>query len=138
GLSLRPLVETGAVEEWRDNVCYDFESCGRVIRSSQYKYAMAYKHSGFYDDLLVDAKTGQPKAFEPGQGHTYERLPRCLLFDMKNDPWELTNLAEDPAYAEVIVEHERMLRDDWEAKMIPGSHFDRGKRASAIRLNRPL
>ncbi|MCC6489849.1 MAG: sulfatase [Candidatus Hydrogenedentes bacterium] len=50
-------------------------------------------------------------------GHPAERLftvprPREELYDRKTDPWELTNLAEDPEYAKVLAELRKIL-DTW-------------------------
>ncbi len=35
------------------------------------------------------------------------------LFDLANDPWEMNNLAEDPAHAEILAEH-RAAVDRWQ------------------------
>lgn len=40
------------------------------------------------------------------------------LFDLKNDPWEMENLAEHTQYASVLADHARLLRD-WERHMDP-------------------
>jgi len=50
-------------------------------------------------------------------GHPAERLfavprPREELYDRKTDPWELTNLADDPAHAQTLAELRRVL-DAW-------------------------
>jgi hypothetical protein len=50
-------------------------------------------------------------------GQPAERLftvprPREELYDRKIDPWELTNLAEDPAHAQTLVELRGIL-DTW-------------------------
>jgi choline-sulfatase len=44
--------------------------------------------------------------------------PVEMLFDMENDPGETQNLANDSQYAQVLVEHRRMLRE-WENKLDP-------------------
>lgn len=43
------------------------------------------------------------------EGKTYDRM----LFDHKNDPLELDNLAEKPAYAETVLGLSRKLRERW-------------------------
>lgn len=81
GRSLRPLLQGDANIEWRDFVYSEFQQKGRVIRSDDFKYVH------FEDDPIEQ------------------------LFDMKNDPWEMTNLYEDPAYADVLKDHRKMLAD---------------------------
>ena len=44
------------------------------------------------------------------------------LFDLKNDPWELNNLAESEAYREKLNEMRRKLfklRDEWDDEATP-------------------
>ena len=47
---------------------------------------------------------------------TFGDEPAVQLFDMQQDPWEMTNLAEEARYADVIADHRRML-EDWNARM---------------------
>jgi len=73
---------------WRDHLVCDWKGEGKIVRTSQYK--------------LV----------------TYANEPQVQLFDMQQDPWEMTNLAGDPAKAGVIEEHRKLLTE-WNARMEP-------------------
>lgn len=80
GRSVRELAEGRDVADWRDYVTVERGS-GRMIRGERYKYCV-------YDN-------GDP----------------CEdLFDLREDPGEMKNLAGDAEYAEVLAEHRRQLR----------------------------
>jgi choline-sulfatase len=86
GLSLRHLA-AGKKVGWRKFVVTEVRvDHGRLLRSSDYKLI------AFRDD------------------------PKLLLFDMKNDPGETKNLANDPAYREILDQHIEML-EKWEADL---------------------
>jgi len=74
--------------EWREFVASECQVIGRVIRTPRYKYVH------------------------------YEGDPVEQLFDMKADPWETRNLYDDPAYASVMNDHRRLLRE-WQAHLRP-------------------
>ncbi len=76
----------GRQPEWRDHLVCDWKAEGKVVRTPQYK--------------LV----------------TYANEPKVQLFDMQQDPWEMTTLADDPRFAGVIDEHRKLL-DAWNARM---------------------
>ena len=44
--------------------------------------------------------------------HAYDKRPRIELFDMKQDPHQMKNVANDPEYAEVVKELQRWLLDE--------------------------
>lgn len=44
--------------------------------------------------------------------HAYDKRPRIELFDMKQDPHQMKNVANDPEYAEVVKELQRRLLDE--------------------------
>lgn len=89
GLSLRPLLEGKAPQEWREFVVSEHHNdLGRMVRTADWKYVH------------------------------YKNEPIEQLFDMKNDPWEMKNLYDDPKYAEVMQAHRKRL-EEWEGKMIP-------------------
>ncbi|MCX7012826.1 MAG: sulfatase-like hydrolase/transferase [Candidatus Sumerlaeota bacterium] len=77
-------VAEGNASTWRDFVISHTGLNGRMIRTNQYK--------------LI----------------TYKDDPVAQLFNMKNDPWETKNLAEETALASVVEEHRKTL-DDYEA-----------------------
>lgn len=87
GVTLKPLVAGGKPEKWRESFFYEhwFTANGRIVpsegvRDSRWKY-------GRY---LV------PEKIEQGESRWEE------LFDLKSDPNETVNLANDPAYANVL------------------------------------
>ena len=124
GRSLRPLLEGKTDGEWRDNVYSEMQHTGRMIRTAQYKYVKFYKKSRDQDKPFVTAD-GSATQFVPGQTAEYQVNPVKLLFDMKEDPWETVNLADDSKYADVIAAHEKILKEEYEAHLIPGVHYDR-------------
>jgi len=94
GLDLAPLVRGESqgleregvmlefVAELRPNIVFH-EETWRGIRTRRYKYT-----------VLGDAHGGKPWQF----------------FDLDDDPYELTNLIDDPAYSEEIRRHHQLLR----------------------------
>jgi len=78
----------GSATEWRTSLQIQSEVEGRAIRTHTYKY-IAYR-----DDSAEQ------------------------LFDLRADPWELDNLAEDSAYTSVLEEH-RALQEEHEAVLEP-------------------
>jgi arylsulfatase A-like enzyme len=102
GTSLRRAVEQGGrlerdyvvmhIAPGRRNHPEQSQIEGRMVRSTRYKYV----------------------AFDWGKNPEQ-------LFDLREDPGELTNLAPDPAYADVMRSHRQML-SDW--KQRTGDPFD--------------
>ena len=126
GFNLRPIVDVdgAGVQTWRDNVYSNWQITGRNIRTKRYKWAMRYQYSGNFEKPFVRKSDGAYSQFVPGRGEDFAEYPNELLFDLESDPWELNNLADDPQYASVVRQHREILRD-WEAKLIPGVHYDR-------------
>ena len=60
---------------------------------------------------------------------TYTAEGRCYRIDLRLRPdgrtGEIRKLAEEARYAGVVKAHEEILRRDFEAKFIPGRHYDR-------------
>jgi len=73
---------------WRDHLVCDWKAAGKIVRTPEYK--------------LV----------------TYADEPKMQLFDMRQDPWEMTNLADDARFAATIQEHRRLL-EAWNARLEP-------------------
>jgi choline-sulfatase len=81
GRSVRPIAEGKTVSSWRS--CLAVEGTAwRMIRTARYKYVV----------------------YEEGQR-------REQLIDLEKDPGEMKNLASDPQYRGVLMEHRRLL---WE------------------------
>ncbi len=74
--------------EWREFVAAECFIAGRMIRTPQFKYI------------------------------TYKGDPVEQLFDMKNDPWEVENLATESRHSSVIEDHRKLLAE-WEATLKP-------------------
>jgi arylsulfatase A-like enzyme len=97
GRSVRPLAEGKAVEPRRDFVVSQTAN-GRMVRTDRFKYCL-------YDS-----------------GEHREQLT-----DLKDDPGEMKNLAETPAFRNVLDQHRQLLKG-WVEKMgdrIAASYIDR-------------
>jgi len=129
GYSLRSLLEGKKVSKWRDNVYIELRRTGRIIKTKQYKYVMAYKESRKSDRKTLESvfltKDGKASEFIQGEGRRFQVEPVKMLFDIKNDPWEMNNLAENSKYKDVIAEYENILHNEWEDKLLPGHQFTR-------------
>ncbi len=79
GISIKPLVGGKPVSFSRDHVVVESKA-GRMIRTGRFKYVV----------------------YEDGEH-------REQLTDLATDPGEMANLAEDPKYRNVLVEHQRLL-----------------------------
>jgi len=98
----------------------------RSCRKGPYKYIRSYQPFNF-DGLMNNYRYLQLayrqwlKLYNEGalnelQARFFETRPPELLFDVENDPYETTNLAEDPAYAATLSEMRETL-DDWVTQM---------------------
>jgi len=89
GMSLRPILE-GKKTDWRSFVVAEStnvgDHLGRMVRSKNYKY-------------IIYANDGKEQ-----------------LFDLKNDPGELKNLASNPEFVSVLRQHRSLLKN-WEASI---------------------
>jgi arylsulfatase A-like enzyme len=89
----------GRATSWRDHLQVQTLVEGRVIRSQDYKYV------------------------------TFRGDPKELLFDLRNDPWETDDLAEDSTYASVLEDHRRM-QVEFEAQLENTALSDEGWHAA--------
>ena len=80
GRSVRALAEGRRPQSWRDQVITESQN-GRMLRTDRYKY----------------------NVYETGNH-------REQLIDLKNDPGEMLNLAEDASYKEILEDHRKRLR----------------------------
>lgn len=95
GTSLRPLLEDNAGDDWQD-VAYH-----RYWMHKDY-YHNAFAHYGVRDSrhkliYWYNEALGQPGAFDG------EEPPEWELFDCHEDPNELRNIANDPAFRDVFL-----------------------------------
>ncbi|MBM3333479.1 sulfatase-like hydrolase/transferase [Candidatus Sumerlaeota bacterium] len=81
GRSVRPLAEGRKPDAWRDVLATESKHC-RTIRTARFKYTV----------------------YDIGQR-------REALVDLEKDPGEMKNLAADPAFRRVLVEHRQLLRE---------------------------
>ncbi len=81
GRSVRALAEGRTPASWRETIVTE-NGGSRMLRSARYKY--------------VVYATGKRNE---------------MLTDMKEDPGEMKNLALDPAFASVLTEHRRLLKE---------------------------
>jgi choline-sulfatase len=80
GRSVRAIAAGGAPAGWRQDLVVECTG-GRCLRTRRYKYTLW---------------EGQE--------------PREMLIDMEKDPGEMTNLASSPAWAPILADHRRRLR----------------------------
>lgn len=126
GRSLKSLIETGEPRDDMYVAFSEFKHTGRVVRKGDFKYVKIYEYSGEPDKPFVRLEDGQPEKFQTCAGSSrYKTTPYQLLFNLKNDPWEITDLSADPSYSLKIQELDSLLAEEWEKKIIPGTHFDR-------------
>ncbi|MDA7920642.1 sulfatase-like hydrolase/transferase [Verrucomicrobiales bacterium] len=103
GASLLPLME-GREEDWRTDVFLEnlFTDQGYprhdAVRSEQYKYIRYFSRENDRKQYLPDGIAGEEPIYEE-------------LFDLKNDPTEQVNLAENHAFAEVLKAHRERCRE---------------------------
>ncbi len=102
------FLRKGKYSYWRNYQPYNFDGLHNFYR---------YKQPAFREwrDL---AKAGK---LNDVQSAFYEARPPEQLFDLSTDPHEINNLAADPAYADVLVELRRMLRE--KVKSLPDVGF---------------
>ena len=90
----------------RGSACYPIRS----VRSARYKYIRNLNHeSPFYNLLSTGDRTLLAKWAEYGKSdpavaalaRRYKHRPAEELYDVRNDPFEMHNLANDPAIAQV-------------------------------------
>jgi len=126
GRRLKQLLEKGETDDVMDFAVAEFQHTGRVVRKTDYKYVKIYEYSGVPDAPFIRLEDGKPEKFQPCAGSSrYKTLPNKLLFNLREDPWETNDLSKNPAYALKISEMDLFLAEEWEKKMIPGTHFDR-------------
>lgn len=103
----------------------------RFFRKGKYSYWRSYQPFNF-DGLHNFYRYKQPAFCEwrdlakagklnPVQSAFYEARPPEQLFDLEKDPHEITNLADDPAYADILFDMRRALQK--KVKSLPDLGF---------------
>ncbi|PZF57852.1 sulfatase [Curtobacterium sp. MCSS17_008] len=103
GRSFLPLLKGEEIADWPDAMYYRYWEHDDPIHAAPAHYGIrtdSYKLLYFYG-----AGLGVPGASEA------EFEPEWELYDLKSDPEEMRNVADDPAYADVRVDLERKLAE---------------------------
>jgi hypothetical protein len=85
----------------------DGESLMPTLRSPAIENARAILLEAYAGDQIIGLRTSRYLYTEWDTDHV---LPEVELYDTYTDPYELTNLAANPAYAGVVVDLRRQLR----------------------------
>jgi arylsulfatase A-like enzyme len=95
-----PYIKDGvAAETHRESLGAAYEYSQRMFRDARYKLI-----------VYCEVPENAPKpGTTPGSNHVQ-------LFDLETDPWEMVNLADDPAYGEIREQLERGLRE-WQEEI---------------------
>lgn len=94
GTSLRPVLENRTPEDWQKSFYYRYWehlSEPHLVVAHYGIRTERYKLIYYYGESLGSANTKDES-----------RTPEWELFDLKNDPHELKNVYDDPAYGEII------------------------------------
>jgi N-sulfoglucosamine sulfohydrolase len=112
----------------------------RAVRDKKFRYIrnyMPYRIYGQHLEYLWRAPSvgSWKKAYKNGecseiQSRFWEPKPVEELYDTENDPWEVNNLANDPAYNDVLVRM-RQANKDWMLRT-----YDTGFIPEANRIDR--
>ncbi|QGY44264.1 sulfatase-like hydrolase/transferase [Maribellus comscasis] len=118
GKSLLPLLK-GKKTKWRDYLFAEYHTHSnhnpypqRTVRDNRYKLIYnpisGIENPGYDFTLSHTVKISQGELFEdmtPQVKNAYllmKNPPEFELYDLKNDPYEMTNLSEDKNYAEIL------------------------------------
>jgi choline-sulfatase len=107
GLSLRPLLEGRQDTPWREFLVSDTFRIGRMVRTAEYKYI------------------------------AYQGDPATQLFDLRDDPGELNNLASVAAKADTLNDLAKRLAS-WEKSLECCPLQKAGPKKAGKRVHRPL
>jgi len=109
----------------------------RAIRDKQYRYIRNYMPHRIYGirnnyQWQAPSMRSWEQAFLAGQCNALQSVfwntkPAEELYDSENDPWEINNLASDPAYRETLermrAAHDALICDMLDAGFIPESEY---------------
>ncbi|MCY1720293.1 sulfatase [Prolixibacteraceae bacterium Z1-6] len=98
-----------------------YDMC-RAVRDQQYRYIRNYMPNRIYGQRIeylfrAPSIRSWKEAYKKGecnevQSAFWQTKPVEELYDTENDPWEINNLANDPAYKDVL-ERMRKANKDW-------------------------
>ncbi|MHC4584233.1 MAG: sulfatase family protein [Planctomycetota bacterium] len=132
GRSLVPLF-TRKPARWREYLFTEFTLHwpetyypGRAVRDSRFKLVhnlLPHRENPVYDIYLVKQRpeTFAPEELTNAPKHIQEAYkifrqpPEFELYDLRNDPWEFHNLADDPRYTEQLINLKKRLAE-WQHK----------------------
>ena len=127
GRSLRPLITAPSTYSGRAHVFsernwHDCDEHQRAVRTSRFKLIRTDAYTGL--PLCTAADIGASPSFlalralaKSGRLSAAQRplfqvpRPRLELYDLEKDPWELRNVADDPAYAKEVRELAGVLQE---------------------------
>lgn len=108
----------------------------RAVRDKAFRYIrnyMPYRIAGQHINYLWKAPSmgSWERAYLSGecnktQSAFWETKPSEELYDTENDPWEVNNLATDPAYKEVL-QRMRKANIDWANKILDTGFIPEGE-----------
>lgn len=122
---------------------YDFS---RSLRDKRYRYTRNFNPHRIYGQhltylWLMPATRSWETEFQAGrcnevQSRFWQSKPAEELYDSVNDPWEITNLAAEPQYANVLKRMRSVLRD-WMLEMndsgfLPESHLEEISKSGTV------
>lgn len=125
GRSLKTLLETGKTEMVMDTAFMEFQWTNRIVRKGDFKFIKYYQKGADNDKPFIRKSDGGEEKFQACDGRVRYKEGQKLLFNIKEDPWETKDLINDPNYLNIAENLEKILAEDWEMKVIPGTHFDR-------------
>ncbi len=109
----------------------------RAVRDKQYRYIrnyMPYRIPGQHINYLWQAPSmpSWEKAYLAGECNEVQSVfwkpkPSEELYNTETDPWEVNNLAYDPAYQDVMVRM-RKANSDWANKILDTGFIPEGER----------
>ena len=95
GRSFTPLLAGDAPDDWRDRMYYRYwmHKTHHNVYAHYGIRTMRHKLIYYYADAL---------GTEGSIDESYE--PEWEMFDLEADPYELNNIVDDPAYADLVIE----------------------------------
>jgi len=125
GESLWPIVKGKCKIKKKNFSISELKQTNRIVRQGDLKYIKFYRYSGNREEPFVRKSDGGFEKFQPGNSSRYVESDIKMLFDLKKDPWETRNLANEPGYAQAISQMEALLQNEFENVVIPGTSYIR-------------